>query len=246
MTTKPAARVSVLLRFTFACVVVAACVICAAVPAHARVRKIQITAKESPTFGGYSWPGVGQYEKIVGKAFGELDPNDPKNAVIVDLQLAPRNAKGKVEYSFDFYILKPIDLTKGNHKMLYEPPNRGRKTIGALNRGVGGNDPGSVRDASLLANSFLMPQGYSISFSGWDFSAGTSTADFNTTITLPIARNPDGSSITGPSYEYIVNAGASYALTYPAATLDQSKATLTHRVHLNDMPEKCPRLRLAI
>jgi hypothetical protein len=52
---------------------------CAVAPAHARVKKIQITAKESPTFDNYSWPGVGQYEKIVGKAFGELDPNDLKN-----------------------------------------------------------------------------------------------------------------------------------------------------------------------
>ena len=118
-----------------------------------------------------------------------------------------RISRGRVEYAFDFYILKPIDLSKGNHKMLYEPPNRGGKTISAFNRGVGGNDPGAVTDASLLANSFLMPQGYSISFSGWDLSAGTSTANFNTTITLPIARNSDGSSITGPSYEYIVNAG---------------------------------------
>jgi len=209
-------------------------------PARASVKKIQITAKQSPTFGGYSWPGVGQYEKIVGKAFGELDPKDPKNAVIVDLQLAPRNARGKVEYSFDFYILKPMDLSKGNHRMLYEPPNRGRKTINALNRGVGGNDPGSVTDASLLGNSFLMPQGYSISFSGWDFSAETNGSDLSTTITLPIAKNPDGSSITGPSFEYIVNAGASYALTYPAATLDRSKATLTHRVHLNDAPQVIP------
>src|SRR6266404_8926681 len=208
--------IGLFVRLAFAFVLVAAC---AAVPAHARVKKIQITAKESPTFGGYSWPGVGQYEKIVGKAFGELDPNDSKNAAIVDLQLAPRNANGKVDYSFDFYILKPLDLAKGNHKMLYEPPNRGRKTITALNRGVGGNDPGSVKDASILANSFLMPQGYSISFSGWDSSAGTSTADFNATITLPIARNPDGSSITGPSYEYIVSSSTSYELTYPAATL---------------------------
>src|SRR5712691_10046747 len=240
MKAKPAARIRVFMSVTFTCFIVAACGMYAVAPAHARVKKIQVTARESPTFGGYSWPGVGQYEKIVGKAFGELDPNDPRNAVIVDLQRAPRNAEGKVEYSFDFYILKPIDLAKGNHKMLYEPPNRGRKTIGALNRGVGGDDPGSVREASLLANSFLMPQGYSISFSGWDFSAGTSTAGFNTTITLPFARNPDGSSITGPSYEYIVNAGASYALTYPAATLDRSKATLTHRVHLNDAPQVIP------
>src|SRR5262245_35140897 len=209
-------------------------------PAEAHIRKLQITRKESPTFGGYTWPGVGQYERIAGKAFGELDPNDPKNAVIVDLQLAPKNSRGRVEYAFDFYILKPIDLTKGNHKMLYEPPNRGRKTIAALNRGVGGDDPGAVRDASLLANSFLMPQGYSISFSGWDLSAGSSNANFNTTITLPIAKNRDGSSITGPSYEYIVNAGDAYELTYPAATLDQSKATLTHRVRLNDMPQAIP------
>ena len=140
------AKQRVLVRLGAVCALTAAGVIIAAAPANARVTKIQITTKESPTFGGYSWPGVGQYEKIVGKAFGELDPKDPKNAVIVDLQLAPRNANGKVEYSFDFYILKPIDLTKGNHKMLYEPPNRGGKTITALNRGVGGNDPGSVTD----------------------------------------------------------------------------------------------------
>ena len=124
--------------------------------------------------------------------------------------------------------------------MLYEPPNRGGKTIAAFNRGVGGNDPGSMKDASLLANSFLMPR-----VIRYPSAAGTSRRDrvvpnFNTTITLPIARNRDGSSITGPSYEYIVNAGDAYELTYPAATLDQSKATLTHRMHLNDMPQTVP------
>ena len=118
-------RINVFTRVLIVCMLLA-------LPAHAKVKKIQITSRQSPAFGGYSWPGVGQYEKIVGKAFGELDPKDAKNKVIVDLQLAPRNAAGKVEYSFDFYILKPIDLSKGNHKMLYEPPNRGRKTIAAL------------------------------------------------------------------------------------------------------------------
>jgi len=226
-------RINVFTRVLIVCMLLA-------LPAHAKVKKIQITSRQSPAFGGYSWPGAGQYEKIVGKAFGELDPKDAKNKVIVDLQLAPRNAAGKVEYSFDFYILKPMDLSKGNHKMLYEPPNRGRKTIAALNRGVGGNDPGSVTDATMLGNSFLMPQGYSISFSGWDASAETRGNDLSTTITLPIAKNPDGSSITGPSYEYIVTGGASYELTYPAATLDKSKAKLTHRVHLNDTPQVVP------
>ena len=211
-----------------------------AVPAQAHVTRIVITGRQNPAFGGYAWPGVGQYERISGKAYGELDPADPKNALIVDIALAPRNARGKVEYAFDFYILKPIDLGKGNHKMVYEPPNRGGKTIGTLNRGVGGNDPGAVTDAAQLQNAFLLPLGYSLSFSGWDAAAGHSAANFNATITLPVAKNPDGSTITGPAYEYIVTGGTSYALAYPAATLDPLKATLTHRVHLDDSPVVVP------
>jgi len=217
--------------------------------AQARITKIQVTTAESPTFGGYSWPGVGQYEKLAGKAYGEVDPLDPKNAVIVDLALAPRNARGKVEYSFDFYILKPIDLKKGAHKVMYEPPNRGGKTwnsMGRVTSGPGGtNDPGSIVDPDVLANAFLMPRGYTMVWSGWDRSAGTSTANFNTTITLPTAKyaptaaNPTG-TITGPGYEYIVTGGATYTLSYPAATTDKSKATLTHRVHLDDVPVPIP------
>jgi hypothetical protein len=212
-----------------------------ATAADARITRIQITTSESPTFGGYSWPGVGQYQKIAGKAFGEVNPNDPKNAVIVDVGLAPRNARGNVEYSFDFYILKPIDLKKGAHKVMYEPPNRGGKTWTALARvNGGGNDPGSITDPDVLANSFLMPRGYTMVWSGWDKSAGTSSANFNTTITLPVAKNPDGSSITGPNYEYIVTGGATYTLSYAAATLDKTKAKLTHRVHLDDVPVEIP------
>ncbi len=60
--------------------------------AQARITSISVTQTESPTFGGFSWPEVGQYEKIVGVAYGEIDPNDPKNAVITDIALAPRNA----------------------------------------------------------------------------------------------------------------------------------------------------------
>ena len=210
-----------------------------AAPADARITKLQITSK-SPAFGGYVFKDVGGYEKIVGKAYGELDPKDPKNAVIVDIQLAPKNANGKVEYAFDFYMLKPVDLAKGNHKVMYEPPNRGRKTHAALNRGAGSNDPGSVTDPKVLANMFLPPRGYTMVWSGWDYSAGTSNADYNTTITLPVAKNADGSSITGPGYEYIVTRAKSYKLSYPAATMDQSKATLTHRARLDDVPEVIP------
>ena len=204
-------------------------------PADAGITKIQITSR-GPAFGGYSFPQVGTYERIIGKGFGELTPGDRHNNVIVDISLAPRNAKGKIEYSFDFYILKPTDLTKGNHKVFYEAPNRGSKLFGNFNRSTGGNDPAS----SDPAPTFLAPQGYTMVWSAWDFGAGTDNSNLNLTITLPIAKNPDGSSITGPAYEYIVSPGPSYTLNYPAATLDQTKATLTHRVHLDDVPQVIP------
>jgi len=212
----------------------------AASGADARLTKFEVTVTESPTFGGYAFAGVGQYEKIAGIAHGELDPNDPRNAVITDIELAPRNANGKVEYSHTFYILKPIDLSKGAHKMMYEPPNRGGKTHNTLNRGGGGDDPGSITSATTLAGTFLWPRGYTTVWSGWDYSAGTDASDFNSIINLPVATNPDGSTITGPVYEYIVTGGSSFNLSYAAATLDQTQATLTHRVHLDDAPQVVP------
>src|SRR5205085_608896 len=228
----------------FGCGAMLALAICLipAAPAQARMTRVHITTRETPAFGGYSFPGVGQYEKIAGKAFAEVDPTDPLNAVIVDVSLAPRNTAGSVEFSFDFYILKPVDLTKGNHLVMYEAANRGGKTWAALARvSGGGNDPGSITDPTVLANSFLMPRGFTMVWSGWDFAAGTNNANFNTTITLPIAKNKDGTTITGPAFEYIVLSGTNpYALNYPAATPDQGKATLTHRVHLNDTPVAVP------
>src|SRR6266480_1742157 len=214
--------------------------------AEARITRIEITATESPTFGGFSWPNVGQYEKIVGKAFGEVNPHDRQNRDIVDIEFAPRNARGNVEYSFNFYILKPIDLKKGAGKMMYEPPNRGGKTWTALGRVTGGgDDPGSITDPAVLANAFLMPRGYSLVWSGWE-DLGTldtlnASANFPIARFAPTAANPTG-TITGPSYEYIVvgNAAVSAALTYPAATLDKTQATLTHRVHLDDAPQIIP------
>ena len=211
----------------------------ATAPADARTTKVTIT-KETPTFGGYSWPGVGQYEKLIGTAEGELDPNDPHNAVITDIELAPRNAAGRVVYSHNFYILKPINLATGNHKIVYDAVNRGSKTFSVLNRGLNGDDPGSVTDPQALANTFLFPKGYTYVASGWDASAGTDPSNFNLIINLPVAKNLDGSEITGPGYEYIVTGGASAPLTYAAANLDKTQAKLTRRVHLDDVPQVVP------
>ena len=224
------------LRWSAAAALLAAAILSVTPAADAGITKIQIISR-SPAFGGYSFSKVGTYERIIGRGFGELNPTDRHNKLIVDLGLAPRNAMGKVEYSFDFYILKPTDLSKGNHKIFYEAPNRGSKLFGNFNRSTGGNDPSASTDPS---GSFLAPQGYTMVWSGWDFGAGNDNSNLNLTITLPTATNPDGSSITGPAYEYIVSPGSSYALNYLPATLDQAKATLTHRVHLDDVPQVVP------
>jgi hypothetical protein len=194
-------------------------------------------------FGGYAFPGVGQYEVISGVAYGEIDPGNPLNSVITDIELAPRNANGNVEYSHNFYILKPVDLSKGNHQVMYEPPNRGNKTFGTLNRTPSGTDPGTtITDPDTLANSFLWPRGYTMVFSGWENGLGDLSNPNNYTASAhyPVLKNPDDSAITGPAYEYIVTGGATYALSYPAATGDKSAAKLTHRVHLDDTPQTVP------
>ena len=84
--------------------------IAATANAQARVTRIEIT-KQEPFAAGQTFGNVGAYEKVVGRFRGELDPKSPLNAVIVDLDKAPRNARGMVEYSADFYILKPVDVT---------------------------------------------------------------------------------------------------------------------------------------
>jgi hypothetical protein len=60
------------------------------------ITRIQIDTVESPTFEGKSFGNVGPYEKLVGRAFGEIDPKDAQDSVITDLKFAPRNARGMV------------------------------------------------------------------------------------------------------------------------------------------------------
>ena len=92
------------------------------------ITRIVIDAVQSPAFGGASFGAAGCYEKLVGRAFGELDPKNPLNAVIVDIELAPRNSRGNVEYATDFYILKPMDPTLSKQVLLFDVTNRGGDT----------------------------------------------------------------------------------------------------------------------
>src|SRR5262245_49184073 len=96
-------------------------------PAEGRITKLVITTVQSPTFAGTSFGSVGPYEKLAGRALGEIDPSDPRNATITDLAAAPRNAAGMVEYAMDVYILKPVDMAHASGKLFYESNNRGLK-----------------------------------------------------------------------------------------------------------------------
>jgi hypothetical protein len=191
---------------------------------------------QSPTFGGRSFGSVGQYEKLRGTAYGEIDPMDPRNALITDIQLAPVNARGMVEYSMDVFILKPINLRTGNHRVLFDFNNRGQMRLGRLNDAPMTNNPASAADAGT---GFVMDLGYTVVSNGWDFGASGASA---MKITVPVATH-GGATITGPSYEYIVfddNKTLSSPLAYPAATTDKSQAKLTVRPRLDDPSATMP------
>jgi hypothetical protein len=208
--------------------------------AEARITRIAIdpALSQSPSFEGRTFGSVGAYEKLRGVAYGELDPSDRRNRAITDIELAPRNARGMVEYSTDFYILKPTTLAQGNRELFMEVNNRGGKLFGGFNNSSGGNNPTTAADAG---DAFLMNRGFAVAWSGWDPSAPP--GGDRLTIDVPVAHNPDGSTITGPSYEYIVADNAtttSFSLAYPAASLDTRDARLTVRSLLNDSPVPVP------
>src|SRR5215831_9853258 len=97
--------------FVHAFAVAAATIGLAPVASQARIVRLEI-AEIKPAFGGRSFGTVGAYERITGKAYGEVDPKSPSNEIIQDIKLAPKNAKGMVEYSTDIDILRPVDRTK--------------------------------------------------------------------------------------------------------------------------------------
>jgi hypothetical protein len=102
-----------------------------AAPVAAGVIRIAIDQKQSPAYDGKSFGGVGQYEILTGRAFGELDPKDPHNTIITDLEFAPRNPRGKVQYVATFIVVKPIDLAKSNGVLFYgvHAPDHGRQEL---------------------------------------------------------------------------------------------------------------------
>jgi len=180
-------------------------------PVRAQVTRLEITTRE-PVANGQAFGVAGGYEQIRGRIHGEVDPRDPHNRIIQDIQLAPRNARGKVEYVATFSLMKPVDLSKASGVLIYS----------VVNRGNGAPVPSAEGHISLV--------------SGWQGDV-IPTAN-NQTIQVPTAKNADGSPITGPVLArfYDLPTGTNTAAIrigslgtgfYRPATLDTTKASLT-------------------
>lgn len=202
-----------------------------ALPDAAGARLTRITAESATQIDLPAFGDTGPYLKVTGTFEGELDPADRRNAVIADIGLAPQSG-GKVRYRSTFFLLRPVDLAKGNDKLFYDFGNRGNKRVLQwLNDGTPTNDPST---AAHFGNGFLMREGYTVALNGWigDARPGPNVMS----VELPVPVNPDGSSITGRVVaELVADEGdTTIDLPYAAATTDASNGTLTVRERQTD------------
>jgi hypothetical protein len=213
--------------------------------AQARITEIKIESVE-PFADGTPFGETGPYQRIKGIAKGELDPRAPENAVIVDLDKAPRNARGMVDYDVDIFILRPLEPAKGNGVLFYEVLNRGNKQLGqrlhdlGVGEGAALNDPKTREDAG---NRLMFERGYTIVWSGWEPDVPKSAARMGARFPVALA---DGKPIVRRIREEIQVGKRGPAdvevarLIYPAVSTDKSKARLTERARESDARVEIP------
>jgi hypothetical protein len=167
--------------------------------------QFKLTVSATEDFPG-TYGSVGSYQKLTGSLVGEVDPKDTRNAVIQDLALAPVNARGMVEYSAEFVLIKPKDMSKSNGVLRYDAPNRGN-ILTMINPTV------NPSDAEYLE------RGYSLLYSAWQGDVPKSSAA-RLTLTVPVARNADGSSITGPYRSELILSAATPVISLPSGVFN--------------------------
>lgn len=203
------------------------------------VPRIYLTIEERKPITSKEFPPTGTYEKLTGTVKFAIDPTDTTNQDITDIEYAPQNANDRVEFSTDFYLLKPLDLTNGNNRLLYDVNNRGNKRIlRFLNDAIETNQPS---EPAHFGNGFLMRRGYTVLWTGWQ--GNIASGDNRLTIDLPIA-NQHGESITGTTrLEFIADepgtytiplSGNRYTESYPVASRDTRDASFTKREYESD------------
>lgn len=200
-----------------------------------------------PFAGGIAFGNVGPYEKLVGRVEFTVNPDSPAFSSIVDMEHAHRNADGLVQYSTDFFMLKPLNIDQGNRRLVYDVNNRGTKLlVHFLNDAPQVDDPSTVEDAG---NGFLMRRGYTVLWSGWqgDILPG----DNRMAMRLPVASH-NGTPITGlvrtefspgdaltkldspPQILTMPLSGNSYTRAYTPISLDTADAIFTYRNYETD------------
>jgi hypothetical protein len=207
--------------------------------ASAPRQTLTISARQDFT-PGVTYGPAGDYEQLTGTISGEVDPKDPKNAIIQDLALAPVNARGMVEYKTDFVMLKPKDMSKASGVLRYDAPNRG-------------NILTMVNPATTPSDAVYLERGYVLLYSAWQGDVPKSSPQ-RLTVSVPVAKNPDGSSLTGPYRSELVPTSATPVMTLPGGvfngsmtlyaptTLDNTQPgfSLTRRVNETDPREAIP------
>ncbi len=218
--------------------------VCSAPSATAAVTELHIAAVE-PFAEGSSFGNAGAYERVRGTFKGELDPADARNQVIVNLDKAPRNAAGRVEYEADFFMLRPVEPARGNGKLIYDVTNRGRKYIhwrlmdARPKSPAQANDPRTLEDAG---NGLLFRMGYTFVWSGWDPDAPRTNngmamkAVIATDNGKPIVRVIRDEWVSGTRG----GVRETFRLTHHTSTLDQSLAKLSVRRREADARQEIP------
>src|SRR6266571_1167790 len=158
---------------------------------EARVVRLRVARREV-ILDGRAFGAAGPYEKLVGKVEFALDPLLPRNGDIVDLKLAPRNARGEVEATADFYMLKPVDPQRGNGRLFYEVGNRGGKSLlQTFQKATGSPDP--TKEAEF-GDGALMRQGFTLLWMGWQWDVPERPGTMR--MEMPVASE-NGKPITG-------------------------------------------------
>jgi hypothetical protein len=215
-----------------------------AAPVHAEVVRFEVTSR-ADVLAGKAFGAAGAYEKLAGKIYFAIDPRNSVNQIIADIDKAARNAAGKVEFSSDFYLIKPKDPARGNGTVLYEVSNRGGKgMIGFFNFATGSTDPDT---AAHFGDGFLLEQGFTLLWVGWQFDVPQREGLVR--VYAPIAREADGRPIEGlVRSDFVVGQTTQEAsladrnhIAYAAARRDDPKAVMTVRDSVEGSRRTIPR-----
>ncbi|MFQ5537260.1 MAG: alpha/beta hydrolase domain-containing protein [Gemmatimonadota bacterium] len=184
-----------------------------AVALSAEVVRVEVDRREV-VLNGRSFGAAGAYEKLVGRIFFALDPLNPANRAIVDLDLAPRNGDGRVEAWAEFMVLQPVDPARRRGVAWLEVSNRGGKaSLRYFNRAESSLDPTTAEE---FGDGLLMRQGLTLIWVGWQWDVPPRPGLVR--LHLPFARTPEG-PITGL-------ARADWTVDAPSSVLP-----LAHRGH---------------